>query len=148
MNAINLAPFYRNTIGFDRFATLLDSALASDQGGASTYPPYNIETIDENDYAITLAVAGFTDNELHINVDKNILTVSGKKEEKEEKEEKNYLHQGISSRAFQRKFNLADYTEITSADLGNGLLTISLVQKIPEAKKPTVIAINQDKKAA
>jgi molecular chaperone IbpA len=144
MNAINLTSLNRKTIGFDRLATLLDNTLQADRDSA-TYPPYNIETIDENDYAITLAVAGFTDSELHINVDKNILTVSGKKEEKEEK---NYLHQGISSRAFQRKFNLADYVEITNADLGNGLLTISLVKKIPEAKKPTVIAINQDKKIA
>jgi len=144
MNAINLAPFYRNTIGFDRFATLLDSALASDQGGSSTYPPYNIEVINENEYAITLAVAGFTDNELDISVEKSVLIVSGKKESEVEVD---YLHRGISEQAFERKFNLADYVEVTDANLAHGLLTIQLFKEVPEAAKPKKIEISKDKKA-
>lgn len=144
MNAINLTPFYRKTISFDRLAILLDSTLKAKNDLVSN-PPYNIESYNERNYAITLAVAGFSDNELDINVEKNILTVSGNQEQSEEN---NYLHQGISSIAFQHKFNLADYVEITSADLSNGLLTILLVKQIPEAVKPQVIAINQDKKAA
>lgn len=144
MNAINLAPFYRNTIGFDRFATLLDSALASDQGVSSTYPSYNIEIINENEYAITLAVAGFTDNEIDISVEKDVLTVSGKKESEVEV---NYLHRGISEQAFERKFNLADYVEVTDANLAHGLLTIQLFKEVPEAAKPKKIEISKDKKA-
>jgi len=144
MNAIDLTPLYRNTIGFDRFANLLDSSLASDHG-TQAYPPYNIEVIDDNEYAISVAVAGFSDNELDINVERNILTVHGKKTKGDEH---NYLHQGIANRAFERKFNLADYVEVTDADLKNGLLTIHLIKEIPEAEKPKTIAINQDKKAA
>lgn len=143
MNAIDLTPLYRSTIGFDRFANLLDSALTSDHG-TQAYPPYNIEVIDDNEYAIAVAVAGFSDNELDINVERNILTVRGKKSKEDEH---NYLHQGIANRAFERKFNLADYVEVTDADLNNGLLTIHLIKEIPEAAKPKTIAINQDKKA-
>lgn len=144
MNVINLAPFYCNTIGFDRFAALLDSPLKADHSGASAYLPYNIEVIDENEYATTLAVAGFSDSELDINVEKGMLTVSGSKEKEAEHK---YLHQGIANRTFERKFNLADYVEVTDADLNNGLLTIHLVREIPEAAKPKSIAIKQDKKA-
>ncbi len=138
MNAIDLTPLYRNTIGFDRFASLLDRALVS-APSTQAYPPYNIEVLDDNEYAITLAVAGFSDTELDINVEKNILTVSGNKEPKEAK---NYLHQGISNRAFKRKFNLADYVDVTNANLSQGLLTIELVKEVPEAMKPKSIAIN------
>ncbi len=138
MNAIDLTPLYRNTIGFDRFASLLDRALVS-APSTQAYPPCNIEVLDDNEYAITLAVAGFSDTELDINVEKNILTVRGNKEPKEAK---NYLHQGISNRAFKRKFNLADYVEVTNASLSKGLLTIELVKEVPEAMKPKSIAIN------
>ncbi len=144
MNAINLTPFYRNTIGFDRFATLLDSVLFSDKGVGSAYPPYNIEIMTENEYAITLAVAGFTDNELNISVENNVLTVSGKKEKEREVK---YLHQGIINSEFERKFNLADYVEVTDANLAHGLLTIQLIKELPETAKPKKIAIKKDTKA-
>lgn len=141
MNTIDLTPLYRNSIGFDRLASLLDSALRTDSV-APGYPPYNIEMLGENRYAITLAVAGFEQNELDLMVEKGVLTVRGKKAKEEERR---YLHQGIANRAFERKFNLADYVEVTGADLNNGLLTINLVKEIPEAMKPRTIAINQNR---
>ncbi len=139
MNAIDLTPLYRSTIGFDRLASLLDHALTKESttGG---YPPYNIEVLDENRYAITLAVAGFTNEELNIQVEHGVLTVQGNKNSKENR---NYLYQGIANRSFERKFNLADFIEVTGAQLNNGLLTISLVKEIPEAMKPKTIAIQQ-----
>lgn len=139
MNSIDLTPLYRSSIGFDRLASLLDSSLKSDNH-ATGYPPYNIEVLDDNRYGISLAVAGFADNELDIKVEKGVLTIRGQKESEGERK---YLHQGIANRAFERKFNLADYIEVTGADLKDGLLTISLVKEIPEAMKPRSIAINQ-----
>ncbi len=144
MNTIDLTPLYRNSIGFDRLASLLDSALRTDSV-APGYPPYNIEMLGENRYAITLAVAGFEQGELELMVEKGVLTVRGKKAKEEERK---YLHQGIANRAFERKFNLADYVQVTGADLHNGLLTISLVKEIPEAMKPRTIAINQARDAS
>ncbi len=137
MNSIDLSPLYRNSIGFDRMASILDSALNTESIGAS-YPPYNIEVLEENRYAITLAVAGFDQSELDIQVEKGVLSIRGKKEQEEERK---FLHHGIAHRAFERKFNLADYVEVTGADLANGLLTITLVKEIPEAMKPKSIAI-------
>ncbi|MBC6907204.1 heat-shock protein [Saccharophagus sp. K07] len=139
MNTIDLSPLYRNSIGFDRLASLIDSALRSDSV-TSGYPPYNIEMLGENRYAITLAVAGFDESELDITTEKGVLTVRGKKAKEEER---HYLHQGIANRAFERKFNLADYVEVTGADLNNGLLTIRLVKEVPDAMKPRRISINQ-----
>lgn len=144
MNSIDLTPLYRNSIGFDRLASLLDSALRTDSVTPG-YPPYNIEMLSENRYAITLAVAGFEQSELDLMVEKGVLTVRGKKAKEEERR---YLHQGIANRAFERKFNLADYVEVTGADLHNGLLTISLVKEIPEAMKPRTITINQTRDAS
>lgn len=138
MKTIDLTPLYRTSVGFDRLATLLDATRGSD-AVATGFPAYNIEVRDENRYAITLAVAGFERSELDINVEKDVLTVSGRKEDAAER---NYLHQGIANRAFQRKFNLADHVQVTGADLRNGLLEISLVKEIPEAMKPRSIAIN------
>ena len=140
MTSIDLTPLYRNSIGFDRLASLIDSARNAD-ASASGYPPYNIELCDENKYAITLAVAGFDRNELELVVEKGVLMVRG---EKVLKEEHRYLHQGIAHRPFQRKFNLADHVEVTGADLVNGLLTIHLVKEIPEEMKPRSIPINQE----
>ena len=137
MNSIDLTPLYRNSIGFDRMASLIDRSFNTDTLG---YPPYNIEVLEENRYAISLAVAGFEESELSINVEKGILTVSGNKAEDEVK---NYLHQGIANSAFERKFNLADFVEVTNAELYNGLLTISLLKEIPEAMKPKSITIKQ-----
>lgn len=139
MNTIDLSPLYRSTIGFDRLGALLDTALRTDQSSAG-YPPYNIEATGENRYGITLAVAGFEENELDIQVERGVLTVRGKKTD--EGKERKYLHQGIATRAFERKFSLADHVEVTGAQLNNGLLTISLVREIPEAMKPRSIAIN------
>lgn len=143
MNSVDLTPLYRSSIGFDRLASMIDSALASDNT-VSGYPPYNIEMLEENKYAITIAVAGFSQEELDIQVEKGVLTVRGNKAKKEEGK---YLYHGIANRTFERKFNLADYVEVTSADLANGLLTIDLVKEIPEAMKPKSIAINQGSKA-
>jgi len=143
MNTIDLSPLYRNTIGFDRLASLLNSTLSSD-AVAGGFPPYNIEVCDENRYAITLAVAGFTRDELDISVERDVLIVRGRRENGGERR---YLHQGIANRAFERKFNLADHVEVTGADLNNGLLTISLVKEIPEAMKPRTIAISQEASA-
>jgi len=138
MNTIDLTPLYRSSIGFDRFGSLLDSALRSEP--SVSYPPYNIEVIGENEYAITLALAGFDDSDIDIQTEKGVLTVKGKKESKQE--DVKFLHQGIANRSFERKFNLADYVEVKNASLDKGLLTISLVKEIPEAMKPKKIEIS------
>ena len=138
MNTIDLTPLYRSSIGFDRMGSLLDNALRSQKAGVG-FPPYDIETTGEDRYAITLAVAGFEESELDIQVEKGVLCVRGKKAD--EGEEKSYLYRGIANRSFERKFNLADHIEVRGADLKNGLLTISLVKEIPEAMKPRTIAI-------
>lgn len=143
MNSIDLTPLYRSSIGFDRLASLIDSALSSDTV-SSGYPPYNIEVLEDNRYAITLAVAGFERDELDIKVENNVLSVRG---EKAKNEERKYLHQGIAYRTFERKFNLADYVEVTGARLSNGLLTINLVKELPEAMKPRTIEINAESRA-
>ena len=143
MNSVDLTPLYRSSVGFDRLASILDNALTSDPT-VSGYPPYNIEIIEDNQYAITLAVAGFSQEELDIQVEKGVLTVRGNKSSKDENK---YLYHGIANRTFERKFNLADYVEVTNADLSNGLLTIDLVKEIPEAMKPRTIAINQQTNA-
>jgi len=140
MTTIDLTPLYRNSVGFDRLASLLDNAWRSESAGAG-FPPYNIEVRDENRYAITLAVAGFEREELDISVEKDVLTVRGRKAQDESRK---YLYQGIANRAFERKFNLAEHVEVRGADLNNGLLTISLVREIPEAMKPRTIRINAD----
>lgn len=138
MNRIDLSPLYRSSVGFDRLASLLDSTLRGEQSSGG-YPPYDIEVLDESRYAITIAVAGFTEDELDIQTEKGVLTVRGRKAKNDE--ERNFLHQGIAYRAFERKFNLADYVEVTEANMNNGLLTINLVKEIPEAMKPKKISI-------
>ncbi|NNC98682.1 MAG: Hsp20 family protein [Gammaproteobacteria bacterium] len=138
MNTIDLTPLYRSSVGFDRFGSLLDAAFQTEKT-ASGYPPYNIEVVEENKYAITIAVAGFKDSELDLQVERGVLTVRGKKESSDEK---NFLHQGIATRSFERKFNLADHIEVTNADLQDGLLTVSLVKEVPEAMKAKTIKIN------
>lgn len=140
MTTIDLTPLYRSSIGFDRMGSLLDSALRADKSAAG-YPPYDIEVRAENEYAITLAVAGFEQNELDIQVEKGVLSVRGKKADNNS--DRSFLYQGIANRAFERKFNLADYIEVSGADLKNGLLIINLVKEVPEAMKPKSIAINQ-----
>jgi len=143
MNSIDFSPLYRSTVGFDRLASLLDTALRADQISPG-YPPYDIEALEENRYAVTLAVAGFEEKELDIQVENGVLTVSGKKAG--DKAERKYLHRGIAQRAFERKFSLADFVEVKDAHLANGLLTINLEREIPEAMKPRQIAIGSGDK--
>ncbi len=140
MSSIDLTPLYRSSIGYDRLGSLIDKALRGSDHGSS-YPPYNIEVLDENHYAIAVAVAGFEQGELDINVENNTLTIRGEKTKDDEK--RNYLHLGIANRTFEHKFSLAEHVEVTNADLNNGLLTINLLREIPEAMKPKTIAINQ-----
>ncbi|GAA4650000.1 Hsp20 family protein [Kistimonas scapharcae] len=137
----DLSPLYRSAIGFDRIASLLENLNTS--GNQNGYPPYNIELLGENDYRITMAVAGFTDDELDIESRENVLLIKGKKES--EKPENKYLYQGIAERNFERRFQLADHVRITGANLENGLLHIDLVREIPEAMKPRKIKIGQTK---
>jgi molecular chaperone IbpA len=140
MRTFDLTPFYRSTVGFDRVFSLLDSFGGAD-GGVPAYPPYNIERTGENAYRISIAVAGFTDKELNIEVKENVLAIRGEKETVEKKEEGEVLYQGIAARAFERRFQLADHVEIRGANLENGLLHVDLVREIPESKKPRRIAI-------
>lgn len=138
MNTIDLTPLYRSSVGFDRLANMLDNATRS-EASATSFPPYNIEVLDDNRYAVTLAVAGFSQNEIDIQVERGVLLIRG---EKEKTGERTFLHQGIANRTFERKFNLADHVKVTGAELADGLLTISLLKEIPEAMKPQKIAIN------
>ncbi|GAU82882.1 Hsp20 family protein [Bosea sp. BIWAKO-01] len=139
MRHFDLSPLYRSTVGFDRLFNLLDQATSAET--APTYPPYNIERTAENAYRISIAVAGFSDSDLAIESKENTLTVRGEKQVSETAEKREVLHQGIAARAFERRFQLADYVQVTGASLENGLLHIDLVREIPEAKKPRQIAI-------
>ena len=141
MTTIDLTPLYRSTVGFDRFGSLLNAALGAEKTSSTGYPPYNIEVAGEDKYAITVAVAGFEEDDLEIQVEDGILTIRGKQSASEE--DRKFLHRGIANRSFERKFTLADHVEVTSADLRNGLLTLSLVKEVPEAMKPRTIAIGK-----
>ena len=140
MNSIDLTPLYRSSIGYDRLGSLIDSALRGAEH-ATGYPPYDIEMLDENRYAITVAVAGFERSELEINVENGMLTIRGQKNTENGK--RNYLHRGIANRTFERSFNLAEHVEVTGAELNNGLLAVNLVREIPETMKPKTIPINE-----
>lgn len=139
MHRFDLSPLFRSTIGFDRLASLLDSASRPDDQSVS-YPPYNIEKRGENEYCITMAIAGFSAEDISIVAQSNSLAVSGKLKKDESKTV--YLHHGIAGRAFERRFDLADHIRVGGARLENGLLHIDLVREIPEAMKPRTIAIN------
>lgn len=136
MRSIDLSPLYRSAIGFDRLANLIESAASNGNAG---YPPYNIEQLGDNDYRISMAVAGFTQEELELSFQENLLTVKGNKQADTGR---NYLYQGIAERGFERRFQLADYVRVKGADLKNGLLHIELVREVPEAMKPRKIEIN------
>ena len=140
MNTFDFTPLFRSAIGFDRLTNALENAYRSDNN--SGYPPYNIELLEENHYRISLAVAGFKDDELDIEIKNGRLTVSGA--QKENSEGKQYLHHGIANRNFERTYQLADYVSVKDAELKDGLLHIDLVREIPEAMKPRKIAINSD----
>jgi molecular chaperone IbpA len=136
---IDYTPFFRSTVGFDRLLGLLETA--SEQG----YPPYNIERSDENNYRVTLAVAGFAEKDLSVDVKDRVLTVTGKREAEAQPNEKpanSFLHQGIAGRAFERSFQLAEHVEVKAARLENGLLHVDLERIVPEEKRPRRIAIN------
>jgi len=135
MRTFDLAPLYRSTVGFDRLFSMLDGFEAT-----PGYPPYNIERTGENSYRISVAVAGFGENDLSIEAKENALTIKGAKQEKQEQTSE-VLYQGIAARAFERVFQLADYVQVKSARLENGLLHVDLVREIPEAKKPRQIPI-------
>lgn len=141
MRTFDLSPLYRSTVGFDRMFNLLDSMTGTD-GSAQTYPPYNIERTGENAYRVTMAVAGFAEDELSIEAKENTLTVKGEKKAESEEQGSEFLYRGIASRAFERRFQLADHVEVKGASLENGLLHVDLVREIPEAMKPRTIAIN------
>ena len=137
MTNFDLSPFWRSTVGFDRLFNMLEDdgwRMASEQN----YPPYNIERTGEDSYEVTLAVAGFSPEEITITAEHNVLTVEGRKADKTER---NFLYHGISARAFRRQFNLADYVKVMGATFENGLLQIRLVREIPEAMKPRRIEI-------
>lgn len=140
MRTYDFSPLYRSAVGFDRLANLLESAARTSQEGG--YPPYNIETTGENAYRIEIAVAGFTPDELNIEVKENLLTVSGRKTANDDAAtQRTYLHRGLAERDFERRFQLADYVIVTDANLSNGLLSIALKRELPEALKPRRIEI-------
>ena len=140
MRTIDFTPLYRSAVGFDRLATLLESAART--GQETGWPPYNIETTGENAYRIEIAVAGFKPDELNIEVKENLLTVTGRKTANDEAGAgRTYLHRGLAERDFERRFQLADYVVVTEAGLDNGLLSVSLKRELPEALKPRRIEI-------
>jgi molecular chaperone IbpA len=139
MRTFDLAPLYRSTVGFDRLFSLLDRSAGVE---APTYPPYNIERTGDNSYRVTVAVAGFTQDDLSLEVKENALTIRGEKAAGKPEQAGEVLHQGIASRAFERRFQLADHVEVKGAALENGLLHVDLVREIPEAMKPRRIAIS------
>jgi len=138
MRHVDLSPLMRATVGFDRMMNQLDSAARVDS--APGYPPYNIEKLGENEYRITMAVAGFGEQDLDVTVKENSLTITGK-QAKTEGEAPRVLHRGIATRAFERSFELADYIQVVGARIENGLLHVDLVREIPEAMKPRTIEI-------
>ena len=143
MRHFDLAPLYRNTVGFDRLFSMLDQLVSVDS--TPSYPPYNIERTGENAYRISVAVAGFTDSELNIEVKENTLSIRGEKQAQENEQKGEVLYQGIAARTFERRFQLADHVVVKGASLENGLLHVDLVREIPEAKKPRQIPISNGK---
>jgi molecular chaperone IbpA len=145
MRTFDLAPLYRSTVGFDRLFSLLDQGL---EGAAPGYPPYNIERTGENEYRVTVAVAGFNEPELSVVAKENTLTIRGEKNAKDEEKRSDVLYQGIAARTFDRVFQLADHVQVKGANLENGLLHVDLVREIPEAKKQRSIPIGNGNKAS
>jgi molecular chaperone IbpA len=136
MRTYDFAPLWRSTVGFDRLFDLLDETR---HRAEDNYPPYNIERLGEDRYQISIALAGFSPDEIAVTAEQNVLTVEGRKGDKDQRE---YLYQGISERPFKRQFNLADHVQVKAATFDNGLLRIELVREIPEAMKRRRIAIN------
>ncbi len=142
MRTFDLAPLYRATVGFDQIADLMDRVL-SDNGGAQTYPPYNIEKLGQDAWRISIAVAGFSEKDLTVEVRENALIVSARKAEGEAEDGRTFLHRGIATRAFERRFALADHVRVTGATHADGMLHIELAREVPEALKPRRIEIGR-----
>ena len=136
--SFDLSPLYGSTVGYDSLASMLDQ-IADVDNEATTYPPYNIERLTENEYRITMAVAGFGKEDVEIEVNENTLSIRGEK--KAADTERTFLHRGLASRAFERRFQLADYVEVRGADVRDGLLSIDLKREVPERLKPRIIQI-------
>ena len=144
-NAFSMAPLFRNSVGFDRFSDLFETALRNDSSGG--YPPYNVEKRGEDSYRIVVAAAGFQQDDLDLQVEKGVLTVSGSKRETSTDDSVTFLHQGIAQRAFKLSFRLDDHIEIKGANLSNGLLSIDLQRVVPEEAKAKRIPINGEQPA-
>lgn len=144
MNSFDFSPFYRSTVGFDRLFSRLDNLVGQE---AKTYPPYNIEKVDDNAYRISIAVAGFSEGDIAIESKENALTIKGAKPTEPENAKREFLHRGIAERAFELRFQLAEYVEVAGAALENGLLHIELKRELPESKKTRQIPINGGTKA-
>lgn len=144
MRTFDFAPLYRSTVGFDQIANMMDRVLSSD-GSTPSYPPYNIEKLNDDAYRISIAVAGFGGDDLSVEVRDKALIVSARKAD--EDTDKTYLHRGIATRAFERRFHLADHVQVTGANHVDGMLHIELERQVPEALKPRQIEIASDRKA-
>ncbi len=142
MRTIDLSPLYRSTVGFDRLATMLDQVMTTDGSGAS-YPPYNIEKTGENSYRISVAVAGFAEDDIEIAVKEGQMTVKANRRDTEGGDNRVYLHRGIAERGFERRFQLAEHVQVKGADLELGLLHIDLVREVPEALKARTVKIGR-----
>lgn len=140
MRTLDLSPLFRSTIGVDRVSRLLDSALQFDTA-APSYPPYNIEKTGDDAYRITMAVAGFGEDDIDVVTSEGTLTVRARSSVEEQDKGRTFLHRGIAGRAFERRFQLADYIKVSGASLVNGLLNIDLVREVPEAQKPRTVKI-------
>lgn len=154
MRTLDLSPFIHSAIGFDNLFDFngltglepsrnKDRALGSFATKAQSFPPYNIEKLNDDDYLITMALAGFGEDELSITVEDDTLTIVGRTTEQLEEQEKNYIHKGIAKRAFERQFQLADSIKVTDASFDNGLLNVSLKREVPEHKKPRTVEISK-----
>ena len=140
MRQIDFSPFRRSTVGFDRLFDLLEASAR--QAGSENYPPFNLERVAEDRYRITLAVAGFKADEIDVTAQQNLLLVAGRNASENENNQGSYLHLGIANRSFERRFELADFVRVDSANLADGLLVIELVREVPEAMKPKKIAVS------
>lgn len=139
MHTIDFSPLFHSTVGYDRIQRLVDNALQGKEGNSS-YPPYNIETLENDAYRITMAVAGLAEEDLDLTVKENTLVISASANP--DQVERHFLHRGIAGRAFKRSFELAEHIRVTGASLVNGLLHVDLVREVPEEKKPRKIEIS------
>jgi len=139
MQTIDFSPFYRSTVGFDRLFNRLDGLVGQE---AKSYPPYNIEKVGDNAYRISIAVAGFAESDIVIESKENSLSIKGAKAPEGEETKREFLHRGIAERAFELRFQLAEYVEVTGASLENGLLHVDLKRELPESKKARTISIS------